>query len=45
MSEMPKNLEDCIKFRGNGDCKSCGYQPRKIGSIKTCNKHINLRSY
>jgi len=45
MSEMPKTLEDCIKLRGSGDCIACGYKPKKIGTIKTCNKHMNLRSY
>ncbi len=42
--EMPKNLEDCIKLRGNGECNACGFKPNKIGSIKTCNKRINLKS-
>jgi hypothetical protein len=45
MLETPKTLEDCIKLRGTGDCVACGYQPMKLGTVKTCNKRLNLRSH
>ncbi len=45
ISEVPKTLERCIKLRGSGDCNACGYKPRKIGTIRNCNKHMSLKNF